>query len=149
MLKLATAVTAALALAVPSSAAGAGFKEPVKVLWQHTGPAGSYFGWARLPARRHQPRRRHGRDHRRARHRRPGTTWIYSGRTGAALHRFDGKPGDQNGFAIADVGDTNRDGVHDVLSGAPRQSADTEGHAYLYLRPRRLAAPHLRRRGDR
>jgi hypothetical protein len=130
MLKLATAVTAALALAVPSSAAGAGFKEPVKVLWQHTGPANSYFGWGVSPladinhdgateAIVSEP----GIDE--------GTTWVYSGRTGKVLHRFDGKPGDENGYAMADAGDTNRDGVHEILSGAPRQSADAEGHAYL------------------
>jgi hypothetical protein len=40
MLKLATAVTAALALAAPA-AARAGFKEPVKVIWQHTGAGGT------------------------------------------------------------------------------------------------------------
>ncbi len=85
MLKLATAVTAALALAVPSSAAGAGFKEPVKVLWQHTGAAGYYFGWAVSPladvnrdgatdAIIGEPGNRPATR---------GTTWVYSGRTGA------------------------------------------------------------------
>jgi hypothetical protein len=135
MLKHATALAAALALAVPSSAAGAGFKEPVKVLWQHTGAEGYYFGWAASPladvnrdgvtdAIISEPgNNAPGGD--------AGTTWIYSGRTGAPLHRFDGEEGDQSGFAIADVGDLNRDGVHDVLSGAPRQFGDTEGHAYL------------------
>jgi hypothetical protein len=135
MLKHATALAAALALAVPSSAAGAGFKEPVKVVWQHTGTEGYYFGWAASPladvdrdgvtdAIISEPgNNAPGGD--------AGTTWIYSGRTGAALHRFDGQEGDQSGFAIADVGDLNRDGVHDVLSGAPRQFGDTEGHAYL------------------
>ena len=51
---------------------------------------------------------------------------------GACSHRFEGKPGDQNGFSITDAGDVDRDGVHDILSGAPRQTGDTEGHAYLY-----------------
>ena len=135
MLKLATAVTAALALAVPSSAAGAGFKEPVKVLWQHTGAEGYYFGWAVSPLKdvnrdgvtdaiiAEPGNNAAGGDF--------GTTWIYSGRTGAPLARFVGKPGDQSAFSVADVGDLNRDGVHDVLSGAPRQFGDTEGHAYL------------------
>ncbi len=135
MLKLATAVTAALALAVPSSAAGAGFKEPVKVLWQHTGTEGYYFGWAVSPLADVNRDRvtdaiiaepgnnAPGGD--------SGTTWIHSGRSGAPLARFDGKPGDQSAFSVADVGDLNRDGVHDVLSGAPRQLGDTEGHAYL------------------
>ena len=48
------------------------------------------------------------------------------------LRRFDGQPGDANGYAIADAGDANRDGFHDILSGAPRLNADTAGHAYLY-----------------
>jgi hypothetical protein len=134
MLKLATAVTAALALAAPA-AARAGFKEPVKVIWQHTGAEGYYFGWAVSPLKdvdrdgvtdaiiAEPGNNAPGGD--------SGTTWIYSGRTGAALSRFDGKPGDQSAYAIADVGDLNRDGVHDVLSGAPRQFGDTEGHAYL------------------
>ena len=130
MLKHATALAAALALAAPA-AANAGFKEPVKVLWQHTGNANEYFGWAvsALADVNHdgaddaiigEP----GFDQ--------GTTWVYSGRSGALLRRFDGQPGDQNGFAIADAGDTNRDGVHDIISGAPRQNGDTAGHAYLY-----------------
>ena len=62
----------------------------------------------------------------------PGWVWVQSGRTGRVIHRFEGKTGDQNGFAITDAGDTDRDGVHDILSGAPRQTGDTEGHAYLY-----------------
>ena len=48
------------------------------------------------------------------------------------IRSFEGQPGDANGFAIADAGDTNRDGYHDIISGAPRQSADAPGHAYLY-----------------
>lgn len=135
MLKLATAVTAALALAVPSSAASAGFKEPVKVLWQHTGTDGYYFGWAVSPLadvnRDGVTDAIIGEPGNNAPGGDAGTTWVYSGRTGAPLRRFDGREGDQSGFAIADVGDLNRDGVHDVLSGAPRQFGDTEGHAYL------------------
>src|SRR5438045_2003294 len=48
MFKHMTAVTAALALAAPATAS-AGFKEPAKVLWQHTGAEGDYFGWAVSP----------------------------------------------------------------------------------------------------
>ena len=62
----------------------------------------------------------------------PGWVWVQSGRTGRVIHRFEGKTGDQNGFSIADAGDADRDGFHDILSGAPRQTSDTEGHAYLY-----------------
>jgi len=112
MLKLATAVTAALALAVPSSAAGAGFEEPVKVLWQHTGADGYYFGWAVSPL---EDVNRDGvtdaiiaEPGNNAPSGDFGTTWISSGRTGAPLVRFDGKPGDQSAFSVADVGDLNR-----------------------------------------
>jgi hypothetical protein len=130
MLKRATALAAALALAAPA-AATAGFKEPVKVLWQHTGNPNAYFGWAVAPL---ADVNRDGADD--AIIGEPGadqgTTWVYSGRTGALLRRFDGQPGDQNGYAIADAGDTDRDGVHDIISGAPRQNGDTAGHAYLY-----------------
>ena len=133
MLKRATALAAALALAAPA-AANAGFKEPVKVLWQHTGEAGDYFGWAVSALR---DVNRDGADD--AIVGEPGslagdggTTWVLSGRTGDVLRRFDGAAGDENGFAIADAGDVDRDGYHDVISGAPRQTGDTEGHAFLY-----------------
>src|SRR5881409_1579429 len=106
MLKQATVFAAALALAAPA-AAQAGFTQPVHVIWQHTGAPGDYFGWAvsgladvnrdgaadaiigePLPDR--------------------GTTWVLSGATGAVLRSFPGEPGDANGYAIADAGDTNR-----------------------------------------
>jgi len=54
-----------------------------------------------------------------------GTTWVFSGRTGRALHRFPGVAGDRQGWAVADAGDTDRDGVDDIVSGAL-------GRAYLY-----------------
>src|SRR5215218_9818365 len=134
MRKLATAVTAALALAAPA-AADAGFKEPVHVLWQHTGEADKYYAWGVAPLRdvdrdgamdviAGEPGASGSQD--------PGVAWVQSGRTGRVIHRLEGKTGDQNGFAIVDAGDADRDGVHDILSGAPRQTGDTEGHAYLY-----------------
>jgi len=58
-----------------------------------------------------------------------GTTWVYSGGTGAPLYRLDGAPGDQQGYAIADAGDTDGDGVPDIVSGAPGVG---RGSAYLY-----------------
>ena len=58
-----------------------------------------------------------------------GTTYVYSGRTGALLHRYDGEAGDWNGFAMADAGDTNGDGVHDFLVASPGNGA---GHVDLY-----------------
>src|SRR5918999_970141 len=78
MIKRASALAAVLALAAPA-AADAGFKEPVKVIWQHTGTPGKYYAWGVTPLK-----------------------------------------------------DLDRDGPDEVLSGAPRQNADTEGHAYLY-----------------
>jgi hypothetical protein len=54
-----------------------------------------------------------------------GTTWVFSGRTGRTLHRFPGVAGERQGWAIADAGDTDRDGVHDIVSGAL-------AHTYLY-----------------
>ena len=131
MIKRATALAATLALTAPA-VAHAGFKEHVKVLWQHTGEAGKYYAWGVAPLKDidHDgaddviagevglP----GSDD-------PGAAYVQSGRTGRILHKFVGKPGDQNGFAITDAGDIDRDGVHDVLSGAPRQFGDTEGHA--------------------
>src|SRR2546423_13538741 len=99
MLKYATAVAAALALAAPA-AANAGFKEPVHVIWQHTGSAGNYFGWAVSPladvdhdgasdAIIGEP----GFDR--------GTTWLLPGRAGSGIRSFDGQPGGANGFASA------------------------------------------------
>ncbi len=101
------------------------------VLWQHTGTAGGHFGWAVAPlgdvnrdgaaeAIIGEP----GTDR--------GTTWLLSGATGAVLRSFVGQPGDANGFAIADAGDTNRDGYDDIIRGAPRRTLDAPGHAYLY-----------------
>jgi hypothetical protein len=58
-----------------------------------------------------------------------GTTYVYSGGSGDLVYRLDGARGDLQGFAMADAGDTDGDGVNDILSGAPGRDA---GHAYLY-----------------
>jgi hypothetical protein len=58
-----------------------------------------------------------------------GTTYVYSGGSGELIYRLDGEPGDWQGFAMADVGDLDGDGVNDILTGAPNRAA---GHAYLY-----------------
>ena len=134
MIKRASALAALLALALPATA-NAGFKEPVKVLWQHTGDAGRYYAWGVAPL---ADLDRDGADEVLAGEPGipgsddPGVAWVQSGRTGHVIHRLVGRTGDQNGFAITDAGDIDRDGKHDVLSGAPRQLSDTEGHAYLY-----------------
>jgi hypothetical protein len=60
-----------------------------------------------------------------------GRVWVYSGRTGKLLFRRSGRAGEQNGYAIADAGDVNGDGLPDVISGAPGQANDV-GHAYVY-----------------
>jgi len=64
----------------------------VKVLWQHTGAEGDYFGWAVSALR---DVNRDGADEVIIGEpgilpADPGTTWVYSGRTGAGLRRFAG-----------------------------------------------------------
>lgn len=136
---LAAAGLAALAaaLAVGASGAGASFVEPdVQVLHQFDSngpaPAGSYFGWAVSQlgdvdgdhvqeAIVGEPSS--GADAA------TGNTTVYSGRTGRLLYRFDGAPGELNGFSMADAGDTNGDHVHDILVGSP---GNGPGHVDLY-----------------
>jgi hypothetical protein len=127
---------AALLALVPIGAqaahASAPFVEPVTVLHTFRGhDQGAFFGWAvselgdvdgdgakeaivgepaTTPAQR-------------------GRTWVFSGRTGRLLYRYTGRPNDLHGYAIADAGDTDGDGVSDILAGAPFRGA---GHAYLY-----------------
>ncbi len=138
-LSLVVAGLAALsaALAVGASGAGGSFVEhDVRVLQEFDSngpaPAGSYFGWAvselgdvdRDGVEEAIVGEPYNGDDAAT-----GTTYVYSGRTGRPIYRFDGAPGDQFGFAMADAGDTNRDGVHDILVGAP---GNGPGHADLY-----------------
>src|SRR5262245_32191936 len=106
-----TMATVALALAAPATAAANdAFVENVKVLREWHGEPGGYFGWAVAELEdvdrdgvtdwiSGEPYAAGG-----------GITWVISGRTGRALHRLQGQAGDQQGYAIADAGDTDRDG---------------------------------------
>src|ERR1700712_3664666 len=92
------AVALGLALGAPgvAQAHDSRFVEDVKVLQTWHGEAGGYLGWAvsELNDIDHdgvtdviagEPSARSS----------AGTTWVYSGRTGRTLFRFDGAPGDQ------------------------------------------------------
>jgi len=126
-------VTLGLALLAPASAAASnGFVERVNVLHEWHGEAGGYLGWAvsELQDIDHddatdlifgEPSTPDG-----------GRTWVYSGRTGKLIYRLPGALGDDQGYAIADAGDTNHDGVNDIISGAPSQTGMGPGRAYLY-----------------
>jgi hypothetical protein len=56
-----------------------------------------------------------------------GRVYAYSTKSGSLLWSVDGKPGDQLGSGIEAAGDTNRDGVPDVVASAPGA-----GKAYVY-----------------
>ena len=67
-----------------------------------------------------------------------GRIYVYSSRSGKLLWQADGKPGEQLGTGLEAAGDTNHDGVPDVVAGAP--GSDTayvfsgrDGHALLTL----------------
>jgi len=126
----------AAAFAVGASGAGGTFVEPgVHVLHQFdgAGPAGTaFFGWAVSElgdvdgdhvgeAIVGEPFNGPNND--------SGSTYVFSGHTGRLLYRFDGAPGDWNGFAMADAGDTDGDGVDDILVGSPHNG---RGHVDLY-----------------
>ncbi|MEQ1564206.1 MAG: integrin alpha [Myxococcota bacterium] len=58
-----------------------------------------------------------------------GAAYVYSGATGTLIWRLV-EPGGQNqGWGIADAGDTDGDGVSDILSGSPRG----QGPGFTYL----------------
>ena len=56
-----------------------------------------------------------------------GRVYLYSTRSGRLLWSVDGKPGDQLGSGVEAAGDTNHDGVPDVIASAPGA-----GKAYVY-----------------
>jgi FG-GAP repeat len=53
--------------------------------------------------------------------------YVYSGRGGKLLWHHTGKPGEQLGIGIEAAGDTNRDGVPDVIAAAPGS-----GYGYVF-----------------
>ncbi|MBZ5601183.1 MAG: FG-GAP-like repeat-containing protein [Acidobacteriia bacterium] len=56
-----------------------------------------------------------------------GRVYVYSTKSGKLLWSVDGNPGDQLGLGIEAAGDTNRDGIPDVVASAPGA-----GKAYIY-----------------
>jgi FG-GAP repeat len=125
--------TLGLALVAPAAAAASnGFVERVNVLHEWHGEPSGYLGWAvsELDDIDHD----HATDLIFSEPSTPdgGRTWVYSGRSGKLIYRLPGEPGDDQGYAIADAGDTNRDGIHDIISGAPSQTGMGPGRAYLY-----------------
>ncbi|MEO8379052.1 MAG: FG-GAP-like repeat-containing protein [Acidobacteriota bacterium] len=56
-----------------------------------------------------------------------GRVYVYSSRTGKLLWSHTGKAGEQLGIGVEAAGDTNRDGVPDVIAGGPGT-----GHAYVF-----------------
>ncbi len=56
-----------------------------------------------------------------------GAVYVYSGASGALLHQFSEGAGGRFGYAIADAGDVDADGTHDIIVGRPGAST-----AYVY-----------------
>ena len=56
-----------------------------------------------------------------------GRVYVYSTRSGKLLWSKDGKAGDQLGTGLESAGDTNGDGIQDVIASAPG-----EDEAYIY-----------------
>lgn len=57
----------------------------------------------------------------------PGKVYVYSGRSGKLLWERVGVAGENLGTGLEGAGDVNRDGVGDVIAGAPGS-----GHAFVY-----------------
>jgi hypothetical protein len=65
---------------------------------------------------------------------RAGRLYVYSGASAALLFAFDGPAANANlGYSMADAGDTDGDGLHDILGGAKgSQGGAGPGEAYVY-----------------
>jgi hypothetical protein len=57
----------------------------------------------------------------------PGRVYLYSTKTGKLLWKVDGTGNDRLGTGVEGAGDTNKDGVPDVIASAPGT-----GHGYVY-----------------
>jgi hypothetical protein len=108
------------------------FVEPVKILREWDGPsANAQFGWiARnigdvdgdgIPDIVTSAPTADGGGHD------AGRVYVYSTRSGALLWSVDGHTGDQLGTGVEAAGDTNADGIPDVIASAPGA-----GKAYIY-----------------
>jgi hypothetical protein len=75
-----------------------------------------------------------------------GRIYVYSGRSGALLWQVDGAPGDQLGSGIEAAGDTNGDGIPDVIGSAPEANTAT---IYSGRDGRVLLTLHGDAKGDR
>ncbi|MEO8197077.1 MAG: FG-GAP-like repeat-containing protein [Thermoanaerobaculia bacterium] len=69
-----------------------------------------------------------------------GRVYVFSTRSGKLLWTADGSPGDQLGTGVEGAGDTDHDGVPDVVAGAPgggyaRVYSGRDGRELLTLRP--------------
>ncbi len=132
--------TAALALITPTTPARPGFTDPGVVVLQSisdpTAPAGSNFGWAVSELRDIDADGVNdaivGCPGHNAAGASSGKAYLYSGRTGALIYSWTGAgPGAVFGQSIADAGDVDADGTHDIIVGARGGSA-VAGHAYVY-----------------
>jgi Tetratricopeptide repeat/FG-GAP repeat len=56
-----------------------------------------------------------------------GRVYVYSGRSGKLLWQYTGDPGENLGTGLEGAGDVNRDGIPDVVAGAP-----ASGRAYVF-----------------
>ncbi len=70
-----------------------------------------------------------------------GKIYVYSGSSGALLWSADGLPGEQLGTGVEAAGDTNHDGIPDVVASGPGGGRD---RARL-LRARRAGAARIPR----
>ena len=114
----AVAAAAICAIAVGTALGAGAFVEPISVIHTfHGGPTSVVFGWAVSELGDidgdgvtdvivSDPSNPAG-----------GTVDVYSGGSGAHLFAWQGDPGALYGYAIADAGDTNGDGVSDILAG--------------------------------